>query len=189
MALPDICFELVKREREWQKAKEVAATRIDADVVQETRRQRSVIPAALVETIDEFILSQVEACVTVNTTTLAPMIQETFEANGEGFFLAEQGGPLKISTTWIRPQLDRLDSFFRKATKAAQKRPEEYKQLLKMTALRYAADLSRRQDGPHAADLAGHHRALNMCGLLPLLEDSDLGGWEFTNCYNHWSTT
>lgn len=79
---------------------------------------------------------QVKTGTTVNIRVLTPLVKATIEAQGEGHKLKGQGGTLQCCHSWVYRILRRLKLSYRKATTAAAKLPEDWKEQIKMTALR-----------------------------------------------------
>lgn len=82
-------------------------------------------------------LLQVKTGAITNIRILTPIIRATIELQGEGHCLMENGGTLKCGRTWVYSVLKRLRLSYRKATTAAQKLPDNWQELGKLTALRY----------------------------------------------------
>lgn len=79
---------------------------------------------------------QVKSQTVVNTPLMVPLIRVAISNSGDGHLLAEHGGPLKLSKSWVRAIMRKLKLSYRKATTAAQKLPADWELIGKQFALR-----------------------------------------------------
>ena len=72
----------------------------------------------------------------MNGTVLVPLIRALMVKTGYDHLLSENGGKFTLSRSWIHLQVKELNLTFRKATAAAQKKPDDWLDQLRLAALR-----------------------------------------------------
>lgn len=76
--------------------------------------------------------------VEVNSTVLRPIIKGVIIACGDSHILKENGGKMKLSTTWINHMCRDMNLVMRRGTANAATLPSDWKEQLELVVLRLA---------------------------------------------------